>query len=204
MAMWKRHRTRWCRSVAFGALLAGQFTGPGWAEDVNITTDAAVGIDLDTFSGTTARIFPGVTVNNPDIVSNLGRALRASTQAWTVTNQGNLIQGPGGSAVVMNLGGTFINEGSVMAPVQGIRLGTNAGSAGGTVENHVGATITGGTNAVVIGGSTGGAGTLVNAGTITGGSVDGVAFSFGGSVTNELGGLIQVTNNSNAVSIVRA
>lgn len=203
MAMWKRHRTKWCRSVAFGALLAG-FTSPGWAEDVNITTDAAVGINLDTFSGTTARIFPGVTVNNPDIVSNLGRALRASTQAWTVTNQGNLIQGPGGSAVVMNLGGTFINDGSVTAPIQGIRLGTNAGTAGGTVENHAGATITGGTNAVAIGGSNGGAGTLVNAGTITGGSADGVAFSNGGSVTNELGGLIQVTNNTNAVSIVRA
>jgi outer membrane autotransporter protein len=104
----------------------------------------------------------------------------------------------------MNLGGTFINEGSVTAPFQGIRLGTNSGSAGGTVENHVGAIITGGTNAVVIGGSAGGAGTLVNAGTITGGSADGVAFSFGGSVTNELGALIQVTNNSNAVSIVRA
>ncbi|MBN9247413.1 MAG: hypothetical protein J0I81_08190, partial [Hyphomicrobium sp.] len=78
-------------AIALAAATAAQ------AADVEITTNTA-SVDLDTYVGTTARIFPGVTVSN---------GISATTQAWTVTNDGAV---NGANSVKLNEGGTFVNS----------------------------------------------------------------------------------------------
>ena len=53
------------------------------AEDVNIAADTATGVNLDASVGSTARVFPGVTVDNA------GTGIGATTQAWTLTKVGS-------------------------------------------------------------------------------------------------------------------
>jgi hypothetical protein len=55
------------------------------AADVNVTSDVTTGVNLDTYAGSTARVFPGVTVNNA-----LGNGISATIHAWTVTNDGTV------------------------------------------------------------------------------------------------------------------
>jgi hypothetical protein len=144
--------------------------GSAPADDVNITADTT-NVDLDTFAGTTARIAPGVTVgfDSP--------AIRATTQAWSLTNNGTVT---GGNAVTLDQGGTFVNAS--------------------------GATLTGTATALALGYKpfalppAGGPGTVENFGTITGG-VEGVTIWFGGTVNNHFGGTIETATGLNAVSV---
>lgn len=137
------------------------------AEDVNITSNTS-SVNLDTYVGTTARIFPGVTVSN---------GVSATTQAWTVTNDGAV---NGGNTVTLNEGGTFVNSSS--------------------------ATVSGSATAMTFGYKpfglppVGGPGNLANYGTITG-AVEGVTMWLGGTVTNYQGGVISTTGSGNAVSV---
>lgn len=137
------------------------------AEDVNITSNTS-SVNLDTYVGTTARIFPGVTVSN---------GVSATTQAWTVTNDGAV---NGGNTVTLNEGGTFVNSSS--------------------------ATVSGTATAMIFGYKpfglppAGGPGNLANYGTITG-AVEGVTMWLGGTVTNYQGGVISTTGSGNAVSV---
>lgn len=138
-----------------------------YAADVEITSNTP-SVDLDTYVGTTARIWPGVTVS-----SGIG----ATTQAWTVTNDGRV---NGGNSVKLDQGGTFTN------------------SAGATVNGTLTA-MTFGYKPFALP-PAGGPGTLYNYGTIAG-TVEAVTMWFGGTVTNYQGGVISTTGSGNAVSV---
>lgn len=138
-------------------------TGTGLAADVDITTDTAT-VNLDSFTGTTARVFPGVTVSN---------GISATTQPWSVTNDGTV---NGFNSLVLGLGGTIVNSAQ--------------------------ATITGSASAVQTGHPVnGGAATVDNFGTITGGFGEGVTMRFGGTLTNHVGASITTATGLNAASV---
>jgi hypothetical protein len=178
-----------------GAALVVAVPGPVRADDIDVTTNInGTGLNLNSFAGTTAKIFPGVTVSNTGtLIGGSFPGVFASTSAWTLTNQGT-ITSTLGNGVTFNAGGTVYNFGAINASSQGIRMG-----AGGSVSNLVGGVINAGTNGISV---AGGAGTVTNAGTITAAGVDAVALTAGGIVTNLAGGLIQAHNQSNAVSVV--
>jgi outer membrane autotransporter protein len=133
------------------------------AADVDITADTAT-VNLDSFTGTTARVFPNVTVSN---------GISATTQPWSVTNDGTV---NGFNSLVLGLGGTIVNNAA--------------------------ATISGTASAVITGHPTnGGAATIDNFGTITGGFGEGVTMRFGGTLTNHAGATIQTADGLNAASI---
>lgn len=71
--------------VQFKACLCAAITIAGAAEaaDVNITSNVATGVNLDSQTGSTVQVFPGVSVSN---ASN--SALAATTNAWALTNDG--------------------------------------------------------------------------------------------------------------------
>ena len=140
------------------------------AADVEITANTGA-VNLDTFTGTTARINAGVTVGPAS------PAISATLQPWTLTNEGAIT---GGNTVQFNQGGTFTN------------------ASGATVTGSATAMTFGykpfGQP------PTGGPGTVNNYGTITGG-VEGVTMWFGGAVNNYAGGTITTATGLNAVSI---
>ncbi|MDT2021701.1 autotransporter domain-containing protein [Methylocella sp. CPCC 101449] len=149
------------------ALLA---VAPVQAADVEITSNTP-SVDLDIYSGSTAHIASGVTVGPSS------PALRASTQAWSVTNDGTIT---GGNTVQLDQGGTFLNTSG--ASVTGTATGLTFGYKPFGLP------------------PAGGPGTLNNYGTITGG-VEGVTLWLGGTVNNYFGGTIETLNGTNAVSI---
>jgi len=166
-ALFVSRRAGWLASVA---LLHLSMPGTAGAADVEITADTPA-VNLDTYVGTTAHIASGVTVGsgNP--------ALSATTQAWTVANDGSVT---GGNTVKLDQGGTFTN-------------GADASVTGSLTALTFGYKLVGQPPA-------GGPGTLNNYGTITGG-VEGVTMWFGGTVNNYLGGAITTATGLNAVSI---
>jgi outer membrane autotransporter protein len=110
--------------------------GQARAADVDITTDTAT-VNLDSFTGTTARVFPNVTVSN---------GISATTQPWSVTNDGTV---NGGNSVVLQEGGNFLNasgatvSGSLTAIAFGYKpFGLPPAGGPGYLDNH--GTITGG------------------------------------------------------------
>lgn len=146
-------------------MLALVAAGAAQAEDVEITSDTP-SVDLDTYAGTTVRIWPSVTIPN---------GVRATTQAWTITNDGIL-----NAQVRLDKGGTFTN------------------SADATIDAASTALIFGykplGQPPI------GGPGYLHNYGSIKG-TVEGVTMWLGGTVVNHEGGLISTSGSSNAVSV---
>ena len=179
--------------------MCGLSAGFGLAADVDITAP----IDLDTQSGTTAEVAPGVTFAAPFP----GRAVNATTSAWALTNRGS-ISGSGLATVELRAAGSsVVNYNSITSPDSNAIWLFN----GGTVDNKTGATITG-NSAILIGhsstaagsgGVAGGAATVTNSGTIS--SARGaVILNFGGTLTNQLGGIISTTGNGDsAITILR-
>jgi hypothetical protein len=166
------------------------------ADDVNITTNViGTGLNLDLSAGTTAKVFPGVTVSNvatpiPGGVGSTFPGIFASAQAWTLTNQGT-ISASFGNGVFFKAGGTVNNSGSITGS-NGIEIDGSSG----TVNNLSGGSIHG---AVFFNGV---AGTVTNAGSIDGGAVEGVTMQGGGLLTNQAGGTIVAHGGNNAVSIL--
>ncbi|MDP2368348.1 beta strand repeat-containing protein [Rhodoferax sp.] len=157
-------------SVSFIAAGVVGLHGTAHAEDVDITTSTNTGVNLDTFIGSTARVFPGVTVDNTVIFNGTG--ISATTQVWTLTNQGIVT---GGNSISF--------------------------TQGGAVTNSAGAQINAGLSGIVLSTfNAGGAGSVDNFGTITA-NVEGVTLKNGGTVTNYLGGTISTTGGNNAVSV---
>lgn len=154
------------RYPALAGLISAQVVvaGAAGAADVEITSDTAT-VNLDTFTGTTARIWPNVTVSN---------GVSATTQAWDVTNDGNVA---GGNSVVLGGGGAF--------------------------RNSAGATVNGTLTAVTLGtlGPGGGPDLVDNYGTIVGGIGEGVTLFDGGEVINRAGASISTSTGLNAVSV---
>lgn len=183
------------RGLLVCATAAGLMLGspaPTTADDVDITASTNAGVNLNNFAGTTTRVLPGVTVGNNSTLmpNNSFPAIFASTQGWTLTNQGT-IDGLSGNAITFNAGGTVNNESQVL---DGILFG-----AGGTINNAAGAIIQDSQNAIVINGS---AGTVTNWGDITSIGSTTVVLSAGGTVTNHAGAAIVATNSCcNALSI---
>ncbi len=94
------------------------------ADDVDITTSTNTGANLDLSAGTTARVFPGVTVENA------GTGIGVTTQAWTLTNQGTVI---GTNSISFTQGGAVTNSAGAQINVglSGIVLSTLAPAAPG-------------------------------------------------------------------------
>ncbi|HVT51338.1 MAG TPA: autotransporter domain-containing protein [Dongiaceae bacterium] len=187
-----------CRRILRLAAALLVAASPAWADDVNVTADTNDGVGLDGFAGTTVRVLPGVTVTDTNGTANCGSqpALCATTKSWSLSNDGTIDGSATGAGVRFDLGGSVVNTGDIK--------GTNIiDITGGTasVTNQLGATMEGTVGGINI--ADPGAqfvGTVINHGTITGGTfADGVALYGGGSVTNT--GTISDASGSNAVSI---
>lgn len=192
-------------TLALGTALAAGLLGspgPALADDVDITTSTNDGIVLDPFAGTTAKVFPGVTVSNTTFNFNCAGSLAAvcaTTRAWTLTNAGTIGPADFGTGVMFNAGGAIVNSGSL----SGGKAITIEGGTGASVDNKLGATISspGCCGGIVIGESSGIAGTVTNAGTITSAS-QAISLWGGGTVTNLATGVIQAHDQANAVSVI--
>jgi outer membrane autotransporter protein len=174
---------------------ASGFSGTARADDVDITTSTNSGINLDSFAGTTAKVFPGVTVSNSTftLLCSSFPSVCATTHAWTLTNQGTIGPTAFGNGVFFKAGGSVVNSGSISGG-NGIWI---EGGSSGTVDNQSGASIQGNTGAIVLNI----AGTATNAGTITSNG-QAVGLNAGGTFTNLAGGLVQGHGDSNAVAVV--
>jgi outer membrane autotransporter protein len=97
------------------------------ADDVNITSNTAT-VDLDLSAGSTARVFPGITVSS---------RMSATTQAWMVTNGGTI---NGTNALELEKGGGLTNQagGLIQGGNSGATFGVigSGGSSGATVHNY--------------------------------------------------------------------
>jgi outer membrane autotransporter protein len=188
-------------ALAFG--VAGAAV-PARADDVNITTSiVGTGLNLDPLSGTTVKVFPGVTVSNvvtpiPGGVGSTFPGIFASAHAWTLTNQGT-VTASFGNGVYFKAGGTVNNSASIS--------GQNAidieGSPG-IVNNLSTGTIHGAVVSIGVGfAQPPVALTVTNAGSIDGGGVEGVTLQGGGMLTNLAGGTIVAHGTNNAVSLIQ-
>jgi len=165
------------------------------AADVNLISDVATGVNLDTQIGSTAEVSSGVTITN-----TFGNpAIFATTGAWALTNRGS-ISSTAANAISLSVAGSSVtNFSSITSTGNAIVL-----KNGGSVDNRAGATISAGNSAISIGTFNGGGpGVVDNRGTITqtGTSGDLVLLAYGGTVTNYEGGVITAHNSSNAVSV---
>lgn len=165
------------------------------ADDVTIFANDTDGFDLDLKEGATVEVRPGVTVSN----AAASKTMTATLAPWILTNRGT-VSSTNATAVQLDFAGSgVVNLGSITA------AGSNAVSlaGGGSVDNRAGAAISAGNSAVILGKTTGGAGTFLNAGTITqtGTAGDLVQLLFGGTATNLAGGTITANNSSNALSV---
>ena len=189
-------RRRTLGVLAFAAALGAP--GAARADDVNITSNiVGTGLNLDLSAGTTAKVFPGVTVSNvvtpiPGGIGSTFPGIFASSRAWTLTNQGT-VTASFGNGVFFKAGGTVINSGNINGS-----NGVWIEGGPGTVSNLSGGTIQGTSGAIVVDGVTG---TVTNAGTITS-SNQAVGLNGGGTLTNLAGGLIQGHGEANAVAVI--
>jgi outer membrane autotransporter protein len=127
----ERHARPWCCLAATSALtvLVGPCL-PAHAQDVAITSDTGA-VNLDTATGSTARVFPGVTVSGGTFSSGMS----ATTAPWTLTNDGKVT---GSNGLSFKKGGGLDNSAgaTVEGDNSGAVFGTSGGSAYVTVNNH--------------------------------------------------------------------
>lgn len=174
------------------------------AADVTISGTVMTGVNLNLSVGATAEVAAGANVSN----AALSRVITATTAAWNLTNNGTVV-GSSAYAVGLEVAGSAVtNLGSISATTSNGVVLFN----GGTVDNRLGATISGTGSAISIGHNSpapaGGAGTVTNAGTLAQlagvGNADTVALVYGGTVTNLATGVITALGaNRNAVSVTR-
>lgn len=189
---WRRRRLGLAAAASAATLAA--VPGPVLAEDVNVTANTNSGLNLDSFAGTTVRVFPGVTLaNTGTLIGTSFSGIAATTRAWTLTNDGT-IDAQLGNAIRFQLGGTVNNNGTINSGFQGIALT----GAGGTVNNAAGALIDAGSNGVFI---NNGVGLVDNAGTIRS-TTEAVTLRAGGTVINRASGLIEAVDTFNAVALL--
>jgi outer membrane autotransporter protein len=164
------------------------------AADVTIDSNAT-SVDLDLETGFSVEVLADVTVNG----SVSGPAIQATT-VWGLENRGTIAStfAPHAAIRLSAAGSSVVNRGTISsASTEAMVL-----AGGGAVTNQAGATITGPAtgNAIQIGTSTSGAGTVSNASTINGPTT----LEFGGSVTNlSTGQMLATTSGANAVSVRR-
>jgi hypothetical protein len=194
-----------------------------------ITASTTIGIDLNpAFYTSPVVIGAGVTVSNPGYPYAVYRHSGATTffvidNKGTITSStgGGVYLGPGGSVTneasasisavgyavrISDSAGTVVNDGTIRStgPTSGSLLRGNGISLlrGGSVTNAATASIIATADAVRIGGNIGDTGTVVNDGSITGGSF-GVFLTSGGSITNEasayITGGVDVTGGTGTV-----
>jgi outer membrane autotransporter protein len=187
--------------------LALAISGGARADDVDITADTGP-VNLDTESGTTVRVFPGIDVGGDPFTTGM----RATISAWTLNNEGNI---HGFNGVVFEAGGSVTNaeDASIEGEASGVVIGKSGGSGagfvenfgiitgndaegvtllnGGTIINHLGAEIrTDGLNAASVGGGT--ERTIVNSGSIIN---EGTSYTYASGVLMQ-GGAGTLTNNA--------
>ena len=167
------------------------------AEDVNITSNTTSGVDLNSLAGTTARVFPGVTVSNSGTPTGPGAAataIYASTHAWTLNNDGIVAASqPAAYGVFFAAGGTVNNASSIASTTTNAAVGL---TAGGTVNNLAAGTISGSNIAINITNATG---TVNNAGTIS----NYILVTAGGTITNQTGATISTAGAGNVAVTLR-
>ena len=119
--------------------------------------------------------------------------------AWTLTNNGTIGPADFGTGVFFTAGGAVINAGKL----SGDSAIVIEGGTSASVYNKLGATIDspGCCGGIVIGESSGVAGTVTNAGTITSAS-QAISLWGGGTITNLATGVIQGHDQANAVAVV--
>src|SRR5579862_3666447 len=184
----------------------------------NFGTIAGYGLDGITMSA--GSVVNGATNATAALIYGGVNAIFISGSTGNVTNFGTL-QGTGtrSSGIYLATGGTFANEKNALASghTDGAAIGRNGGTvtnfgtiggtassggvyltAGGTVVNNSGGLISGTVDGATIGnlaGTSGGGGTVSNSGVIQGvGTASaGVYLTAGGTVVNNLGGLISGT-----------
>lgn len=190
----RRRQRRKAIACALGMALSFGPISAALADDVDVTANTNTGLNLNAFAGTTARIFPGITVSNTGTLMPGGSfsGVAATTQAWTLTNQGT-IDAQLGNAITFTQGGTVNNQGLIDTGFNGIRI-----QNGGNVTNAVGAVIEAGTSAVHVSGG----GSLANSGQIIGqGAATAVNFDGGGTITNNVGARIEGNGAGNGLSL---
>src|SRR5215470_10637718 len=167
-----------------------------------ITASTTIGVDL-----TSPTFVNPVLINAGVTVSNSGDAIAAGSGSWTLQNRGRvsgtgayangidlaaggvvtnfatgLITGSSDGVRVVYAAGTVINYGSIAGLSVGpgyLGLGVELRS-GGAITNKSGGTISGVASGISVYGA---AGTVVNAGRISGNNYDGVLLRTGGAVT---------------------
>lgn len=176
-----------------------QFQGflPAKAADVEIP-NSSNGVNLDTFSGSTANVASGVVVTNTGtLISTSYPGIYASAQSWILSNAGTITSATSpGPAIRFTAGGTINNSGSISSTTSHAIILSN----GGTVNNLATGTISGtGSSSSFAINASGSPTTVDNAGTINGQ----VFITAGGTVTNQSSGTISVAvNNSVAVTVL--
>lgn len=175
-----------------------------------ITASSTVGITLSSPAFTNPVVVrPGVSI------SNTGNAIKSNSGSWTLQNNGAVTgSGPFGDGIYLSAGGSVTNfaSGSVTGSSIGVFVGGSAGTvlnygnitgrfgaspiysgigiylrSGGVITNRSGAMISGyglGINVYE------NAGTVINAGRISGQNYAGIELRGGGTITNQANGTI--------------